>query len=335
MFNKIKKTILAGSLLLSVSANAQVSPHYSQYYSNPLWLNPALTGVIDGDYRVTALYRSQWGDIGNGFKTPGVSADVRLTDNLAVGGHLLDQTAGTAGYHFTNGYASVAYTGLKFGANGYHQISLGLSGGFINRRFDQSKFQTGEQWNPATGFDPSVVSSEAYGKTSATAFDAGFGALYFDGTPGKKVNIYAGVSAFHLTQPTDAFITGGNHEKLPIRYSVHAGAKINLSDKFSLTPNAMDLRQGNAGDKVVGVNAQINAGAGLDVIFGANYRFDDAVIPQVGLLYKNISFGFSYDANTSTLGKNISNANAFEFSITLLGRKKGSVNTTPFVCPRL
>ena len=320
----------------SYSLKAQVSPHYSQYYSNPLWLNPALTGITEGDYRITALYRDQWGGIGSGFKTPGVSADVKLTENLAIGGHFLDQRAGTAGYHFTNGYASISFSGVRFDKQGFHRLSIGLSAGVVARRFDQSKFQTGEQWNPATGFDPSVASSEVYGKTSAAAFDAGIGLLYFDGTPGKKVNLYGGLSAFHLTQPSDPFISGNHNQKLPIRYTAHFGTKLNLWDNLSLIPNALYMRQGNAEEKMIGAYAQINTGKAVDLMVGANYRINDAIVPYVGIYYNNITFGFSYDVNNGALSKAITNANAFEFSLTFNGKKREkSLSTIPFICPRL
>jgi hypothetical protein len=41
----------------------------------PSFLNPALTGAFDGDYRVSGIYRTQWGNITSPFSTPGVSAD--------------------------------------------------------------------------------------------------------------------------------------------------------------------------------------------------------------------------------------------------------------------
>jgi hypothetical protein len=34
--------------------------HFSQYYASPLTLNPALTGLINGDFRAVANYRGQW-----------------------------------------------------------------------------------------------------------------------------------------------------------------------------------------------------------------------------------------------------------------------------------
>ncbi|MEO6498226.1 MAG: type IX secretion system membrane protein PorP/SprF, partial [Mucilaginibacter sp.] len=41
-----------------IKVQAQVDPHFSQYYANPLWLNPALTGVIDGDLRFNSIFKS-------------------------------------------------------------------------------------------------------------------------------------------------------------------------------------------------------------------------------------------------------------------------------------
>jgi hypothetical protein len=43
----------------------------------------------------------------------------------------------------------------------------------------------------------------------------------------------------------------------------------------------------------------------------------------------------SYDVNTSELGKVGGNANNFEISLTLIGRKAVKQDAVPFVCPRL
>lgn len=55
------------TLLLFVTGaqalRAQVDPHFTQYYVYPSWLNPALTGAFDGDYRISGIYRNQWGNI--------------------------------------------------------------------------------------------------------------------------------------------------------------------------------------------------------------------------------------------------------------------------------
>ena len=49
--------------------NAQVDPHFTQYYIHTSWLNPAMTGLFDGDYRIAGIYRNQWGNVGSPFST--------------------------------------------------------------------------------------------------------------------------------------------------------------------------------------------------------------------------------------------------------------------------
>jgi hypothetical protein len=132
----IKTGLLLVVLASAITGNAQTDPHYSQYYAYPVWLNPALTGAIDGNYRVTAMYRSQWGGISNAFATPGISADVVTNKNVSLGLNIMNQRAGTIGYSYLTGYATMAYNGVRFG---YHQISMGMAAS-IHRSSPQEAF---------------------------------------------------------------------------------------------------------------------------------------------------------------------------------------------------
>lgn len=319
------------ALATGITGHSQTDPHFSQYYAYPLWLNPALTGAIDGNYRVTAMYRSQWGGISNPFATPGVSADIVTNKNVSLGLNIMNLRAGTIGYSYMTGYATMAYNGVRFG---YHQISMGMAFGAINRRFDPSKFRTGDRWNSYTGYDSDAGFAESLSKTSAIAFDAGVGAVYYDGTPGKKANLFGGVSAYHLTQPQDPFLAG-DQEKMPMRLTVHGGLKYNVNEDVSITPNLLYMRQGSGEEKMAGAYAQMRVNETTDFLLGANYRFNDAVAPYVGVYYKNYMISVSYDVNMSDLGKVAGNANNFELSITLIGRKSVKQDAVPFVCPRL
>ncbi|HEX6431793.1 MAG TPA: PorP/SprF family type IX secretion system membrane protein [Niastella sp.] len=328
----IKTGLLLLTLASGTTGHSQTDPHFSQYYAYPLWLNPALTGAIDGNYRVTAMYRSQWGGISNPFSTPGISADIVTNKNVSLGLNIMNQRAGSIGYSYMTGYATMAYNGVRFG---YHQISMGMAFGAINRRFDPSKFQTGDQWNQYTGFDPTRNGTpETLSKTSAIAFDAGVGAVYYDGTPGKKANLFGGISAYHLTQPQDPFLASGN-EKMPMRLTAHGGLKYNVNENVSITPNVLYMRQGNSQEKMVGAYVQMRVDETTDFLLGANYRFKDALCPYAGVYYKNYMISVSYDVNTSDLGKVAGNANNFEISLTLIGRKSVKPDAVPFVCPRL
>src|SRR6185503_8959112 len=109
-------------------------------------------------------------------------------------------------------------------------------------------------------------------------------------------------SVSHLTRPDDQFSEKGN-ARLPMRYTVHAGVRITLSDVLSLTPNILYLKQGTATEKMAGAYARLIAAPGTDVMLGANYRYKDALSPFVGFAHKNMVLGVSYDLNTSDLGR--------------------------------
>jgi type IX secretion system PorP/SprF family membrane protein len=313
-------------------AIAQVDPHFTQYYVYPSWLNPALTGAFDGDYRVSGIYRNQWGSI-SAFSTPGVSVDFAGNKNLNYGVSIMNQTAASGGYNYLTGYGSLAYTGVRFGLNGSQRMVFGMQAGFINRRFDPSKFTMSEQWGP-TGFNPNQAIADLPVNNKSMVLDIGAGVLYYDAQPGKKANLYAGFSANHLNQPEDAF-SSGQKEKLPMRFALHGGVRLLLSEGFSITPNLLYARQGEAEEKMVGAYAQLKAGDFTDFLIGANYRLNDAVSPYVGYYYKNMVLGVSYDINTSDLGKMAKSASSFEISLSFIGRKTVKTPEQEFVCPRL
>ncbi|RXK82936.1 PorP/SprF family type IX secretion system membrane protein [Filimonas effusa] len=334
MRNMYKSCLLMMLLLpLSASLKAQVDPHFSQYYMYPSWLNPALTGAFDGSYRVSGIYRTQWGGLGVPFKTYGLSAEMTTEKNLNAGLSVMRQTAGDAAYAYTTGYANVAYTGLRFGKEGMHKVYLGLQAGFIQRKFDREKMTFGSQWNYITGPTGSN-SAEVLDRTAAIAFDAGAGAMYFDATPGKKANFFAGVSFSHLSQADDKFSASGN-EKFPVRYTLHGGARISLSNQLSVTPNLLYMKQRTAEEKMLGAYAQYKVNDELTVMLGGNYRLKDAFSPYIGFTNKGWMLGASYDVNNSDLGKMAGSANSFEISLSFIGRKKTPTPQVEFVCPRL
>lgn len=333
-------TLKSSLLLLLLAAGAtrqaaaQVDPHFSQYYVYPSWLNPALTGAFDGDYHVAGVYRSQWGSTGSPFSTAGLAFDATTMKNINFGASIINQTAGDGGYNYTTAYGNVAYTGVKLGVADQHRIVFGLQAGLIQRRFNASKLTFGDQWNPITGYNPGNTTAENLGRKVAASFDAGAGVLYFNAAPGKKANPYGGFSVSHLTRPTDQFSGAGN-AVIPMRYTVHGGVRLQLSETFSLTPNFLYLKQGTAQEKMIGAYGQLKAAENTDLLLGVNYRFNDALSPYAGVTYKSFVLGVSYDVNNSDLGKMTKGANSFELSLTYIFRKRARTPEAEFVCPSL
>ena len=312
-------------LCLSINVKAQVDPHFTQYHMYPLWLNPALTGAMDGDYRVNANYRNQWAGI-SAFNTVGISGDMTTDKNINIGANILNQTAGDLGYNYFNGYVSAAYTGVKFGKNGENHVTFGLQLGLMDRRIDPSKANWG---------DPYTL--ETLSNTSNSYFDAGAGVLYYNSSETSKYNWYGGFSVGHINKPQDQLAkTSNSTGTVPMRVTFHGGVRINVADNFNLVPNALWMTQGQADEKMLGLYGEMKANETTDFLFGANYRFKDALSPFVGVFYNSFTFGLSYDVNVSDLGKYASGkANSFELSMSYIIKKKRNFDPGYFKCPRI
>ncbi len=335
----MKKLILNGLLLCGLFTGnqlfSQVDPHFSQFYMFPTYLNPALTGAFDGNVRLTGIYRNQWSSVGTPFSTIGVSGDFTTNKSMNFGGGILSQTAGDGGFNYLTANASAAFTGVRWGTDGTQHLVIGVNAGLVSRSFNPSKLTFGDQWNPITGYNPGNATMESFSQTSSAVFDAGVGALYYDGKAGKKANLYLGASANHITQPNDPFSATGE-AKLPIRYSFHGGVRIAVNEQFSLTPNALYMQQAGASESMIGLYGQFRVSNSSDLMLGVNYRPNDAVAPFLGITINGMVVGFSYDSNISDLGRAISGTNAFEFSISFIGKRKVKTEVDGnFVCPRL
>lgn len=319
--------IVAGA----TSVKAQIDPHFSQYYANPLWLNPALTGITNGDLRLTGNYKNQWANVGNAYQTVAVAADGRPSDRVSVGLNVLDQRAGSAGFNYLTAYGSFAYN-ITVSADGNQKINFGVQAGFINRSFDMSKTQFGSQYNPNSGFDPSMPSFESFSNSSTTVFDANAGIFYYDGDPLSTINPFAGVSVGHLSRPNDPF-SGTGKGKVPLRYTFHGGLRIKASELFDITPNALYIQQQKTNEFAMGAYSELKFQQSNGLIMGAMYRIHDAAIADVGYHVNNTIIGVSYDFNTTSLSRATNGMGGLELSISYVFHKR--IQEPEPICPRL
>jgi len=297
------------------TSKAQIDPHFSQYYANPLWLNPALTGVIDGDTRVNTNFKDQWASVSKAYQTASISADFNPNDKVGLGLNMLDQQAGSIGYNYFTFYGSFSYA-VSLSSDDYQQLRFGLQAGVINRGFDESKLELDNQYNPLIGFDPTMPGNENFLTTGATVFDAGAGAYYFNGDPDSKANLFGGLSVGHLSQPKDPFTEQGVNSTLPMRFTVHGGVRLQASDFFDLTPHFIYIRQGNAQEKDV-------------ALYG---EFKSAAIADVGFRLQSFTLGLSYDINISGLNAVSHSQGGPELSLSYVFHKDTQIRD--MVCPR-
>ncbi|WP_425273468.1 type IX secretion system membrane protein PorP/SprF [Pseudomonas morbosilactucae] len=56
---------------------------FSQFYEMPMLRNPALSGIFNGDIRVSSVYRNQWGSISVPFQTRAIGVEYKKINQRA------------------------------------------------------------------------------------------------------------------------------------------------------------------------------------------------------------------------------------------------------------
>jgi type IX secretion system PorP/SprF family membrane protein len=329
----MKKLLFLTVLLATGSLFAQ-DIHFSQFYNSPLTLNPALTGKINGKYRIGAIYRNQWFGPVNGktaFSTPSVSFDMPIRfkkDVLGVGAYFVGDRSSEGKLKNNIFMASVAYH-KALGKSNNHSLSLGVQAGYCQKQLDASSIRWASQFDDQQTYNPNNP-GETFANNSAGAFDMNLGLLY-NGKFSDRFKMYLGGSVFHLLTPEQNF-ANGSKDGVPMRMVGHGGFDIGLSEKISLLPSVIYMTQANASETNAGLSLGINAAKETTFYIGAYYRVKDAVIPYVGLDLKGFRLGLSYDINASELN----NTNgSMEISLMYIGKYVAMPDVNPALyCPR-
>ncbi len=314
--------------------------HFSQYYANPLNLNPALTGNFFGDFRLTTMYRNQAYTISNNpYVTYSGSFDMGLMkkkmryDIFGVGVVVFSDKAGDGALTTQSAQLSLAYS-KTLDAFKKYSLSFGLQGGFLNKRIDFRKLAFESQFDGDGGFDLSLPTGENEANNSIFMPTVTAGVLW-KGYFSKKANAYAGFSVAHINQPKQSFL-GDNGSVLSRRYTFHAATDFRFGKYVTLTPALLFMSQNTA--------QQLNIGAALgydisDVTtfyFGTWYRWRDAIIPMAALEIYGFRVGLSYDANISKLRPASRGQGAVELSLIYIHKKQAPSYFSPAnFCPRL
>lgn len=130
----------------------------------------------------------------------------------------------------------------------------------------------------------------------------------------------AGFSVQHVNGPKESFFSSdpvGYNNIIAARFIGFINGSFKTSDMVIINPMAYYTLQADAHELVAGFNLQYNLSGDGDqqLVGGLYYRPNDAIIPMVGFVYKNIRLMFSYDVTTSSL-KQYNNGNgAWEFAV--------------------
>lgn len=260
-------------------------PEFTQFYANPLYLNPAFAGTARCP-RVCFNYRNQWPGISGTFVTYSASYDQHIDEiGGGIGLIMTNDRAGQATINTTNISGIYSY---QLNVSREFSIKMGLQATFMQKSVDWTKLNFGDMIDPRRGFIYNT--NEVPGVTNKTNVDFSAGVL------GYSRKYFFGFAVHHITEPDEGFL---GTSKLPMKYTGHAGAVIPLGGKYSessISPNILFQKQQDFQQLNLGI--YITKGP---IVGGVWYRNADSFILLVGFQQDLFKFGYSYDVTISKL----------------------------------
>jgi type IX secretion system PorP/SprF family membrane protein len=270
-------------------------PTFTQFYSNPVYLNPALAGS-SGCPRVALNYRNEWPQLTGNYVTYAASYDSYFK-NITGG-------VGLVAMHDQQGQGTIQTSMIGASYSNYLKVNrkfrlmFGAQAAYYQKYLDWSQLTFGDMIDPRRGF--------IYQTGDVPRGDGRRG--FFDvsaGIVGFSKNFYFGAAFHHLNRPDESMILG--QSRLPVKITSHLGANIKLgqrgrySSTTFLSPNIIYQYQNGF--------QQLNVGAYLkyeSFTIGAWYRNKDAFILTLGINTDKYRIGYSYDLTVSQLGNGVS-----------------------------
>lgn len=318
----MKKLLLSLVLSFNCLTILAQDPTFTQFYANPVYLNPALAGS-SGCPRVALNYRNQWPQLTGNYVTYAASYDSYFKNiSGGVGLVALHDMQGPGAIQTSMLGASYSYY-LK--VNRKFRLMFGTQAAYYQKFLDWSQLTFGDMIDPRRGFIYQT-GDVPRGNGRRGFFDVSAGMVGF------SKNFYFGLAAHHLNRPDESLILG--QSRLPIKVTGHVGANIKIgqrgrySSTTSLSPNIIYQYQNGF--------QQLNIGAYLkyeSFTIGAWYRNRDAFILTVGITTDKYRIGYSYDLTVSQLGNGVSGG-SHEVSLGInLKCKKRATDFRRLSCP--
>lgn len=186
---------------------------YSQYYANPLYLNPAFAGGALAP-RVYANYRLQWPSLNLRPNGSSFAADYYFDQFNSGVGVLVNLNNYNGILRNTEFGLTYAYN-LRLNEKSY--LRLGMQGSYANRSMNFENLLFPDQ------IDNGQPTLERDKYPPVKYFDFSGGILYYSS------NYWLGVSMHHLNKPSQSFFNSENG-RLPSKFSLHGGYTFNLDE---------------------------------------------------------------------------------------------------------
>ena len=328
---KIMYSAVVLMILLRTNAYGQ-DPSFSQFFSSPLNINPALTANINADWRMVMNLRDQWIGPASPYATGTISYDGKIFQKkianvseeniIGIGGMIMYDHAMSGVLKSTYASLNLSYN-IKL-AEDISKQRLGLGFGIIYGRkyvnFSRLNFE--EQFT-GFGFNTNLPTGETALSNMKGYFSVSAGAVY--SFTSENSNLDVGVAAFHFNKPRQTFLEDP-HQFVPIRKVAHANFEHVINEKVVFNSNAIYQAQAETSYFSVGgaLGYYLDEANPTILSGGLWYWSKNAIVPYVGVAYKNLQFGLTYDVTISKLNQATRKPNTWELSVVLKGIKDPS-----------
>ncbi|MFV9550920.1 PorP/SprF family type IX secretion system membrane protein [Algibacter sp. PT7-4] len=316
---KIKLFIIIILGCLSYKAQAQ-DPVFTQYFLVPETLNPGFSGFEDASY-FGLIHRTQWPSLDLRVDTEYAFFNSWIEDVGGIGFSIINQRENNTKYNHLQGNANFSYH-VNLANDWYFRPAVEV--GFGTKSFNFSGLVLSDQINinsetiNATSTDPYALNANR--NISFLDFSAGF--VFDKKNTRNNTDLWLGATVKHLNKPNISFVENG-HAPLDIFYSIHAAYKFPYFDYNDLLLSVNYMQQGEYNRLDIGAMARLEK-----LMLGAtavtnpaknnqNSHLLTSVNAFVGLEFEQLRFGFSYDLNTTNIGRT---DGVYELSITYLAK---------------
>ena len=268
-------------LFFNLIANAQQSPHYTQYLYNMQVLNPAFVGA-KADISLSLLNRQQWAGVEGAPQTTTFSISGRTFNGLGFGITAINDKIGLA--KSTNINLDASYTIIT---SEYGRLAFGLKGGVT--------FFSNNLSNAVT------PDNDVYASNNGNYPNIGFGGLYYNEKYFVALSVPNLLKTFQF-KTSESFINNESGDNS--NFFLATGAIFNLSENIKLKPTTI-IKYTPTLPISIDINSNFIYKDKIEA--GLSYRYKSSITALFAVIIKEkFRIGYSYDSQLATYGSNLS-----------------------------
>jgi type IX secretion system PorP/SprF family membrane protein len=311
--------------------------HFSNWQMSPLNLNPAQTGMFEGDGRLILNYRSQWKSVQVPYTTFSFAGDFNLNKSLIKG---TSEALGLIFNHDASGDGKYTITDVKvpfnhkfsFRKDSGLMLAFGVLGGVSNVKIDPNRLSYDRQWD-GDAYNGNIQNGENFNLLSKVYADVALGTV-IQKQFNQKWLASVGYGISHINQPNISFYNTKGVTLKP-RHNESLQLKFSFNNISSVMLEYYGNQQQKFRENLVGLSYYytIEPKTGTTLNIGFFNRTGDAMITTMGLQHNNMRLQASYDYNYSAFKRATNGKGAFEISFIYIYAKPKVFVPKTRVCP--